>query len=378
MSILNSYIVRTFFLWRIFIVCVVVFAPFMLALQQNFLGGGMQAYVDNPAFWSMANFDGEHYISIAAHGYKPLQYFFFPLYPVIMGIFSVSDTPFGLALTGQLLSHACLVVALVGLWKLVKMDYSKNIAKYTILLLLLFPTAFYFVGVYTESLFLALVVWSFYLTRKRMWLSAVLLAALASSTRIIGVVMLPVILLEWFATPPKERAYSTLFLLPVSVAGIIAYVYFLYHQTGDALAFKTSLEMVYGEQRSDSLVLLPQVLYRYIFKILPSMNWSYFEGSFSLLIEFSSGVLFLILSIYAFLKLRLSYAVFMITGYVLPTLSGSFSSMGRYVLVLFPGFILMALYYEKLSYRMKVVVCAVMGIGLGLATALFSRGYWIA
>jgi hypothetical protein len=375
---LNNLILRTFIWWRLLIVASIVVSTLYIPLQQHHLGGGQQTYLQNPIFWSMANFDGEHYLSIAAHGYKPLQYFFFPLYPILTGMLAIGDTPFGLALTAQLLSNAFLLIALVGLWKLVRLDYSKKIAQNTILLLLLFPTAFYFVGVYTESLFLALIVWSFIFARKRKWLYAILLAALASSTRIIGIVMLPVIFIEWLHTPQKERTKSTLLLLPISALGILTYLYFLYRETGDILAFKTSLEIVYGEQRSDSLVLLPQVLYRYVFKILPAMNWTYFEGSFSLLIEFLSGIVFFILSIYAFLKLRMSYAVFMLTGYILPTLSGSFSSMGRYVLVLFPGFIILALYYSRLPKVSKIITGIILTGMLVLATALFSRGYWIA
>ena len=357
---------------------VIGISPILFSLQGNHLGGGLSNYIHNPTFWSFANFDGEHYISIATYGYKPLQYFFFPLYPYLIGALSLTKSMFGIVLTGQIISNTLFFVSLIGLWKLVRLDYQSKIANLVVILLLIFPTSFYFAAVYTESLFLALVVWSFYFSRKKNFLLTSILAGLASATRIIGVIMLPVLFIEWFQQDKKDRSLKQLAFLGLSGLGIVAYMFYLHMHTGNALEFKTSLEYVYGEQRSDALVLLPQVIYRYIFKILPSMNWSYFAGSFSLLLEFMSGILFLILSIISFFKLRKSYAAYLIAGYLIPTLSGSFSSMSRYVLVLFPGFILMAIYVEKLPQNTRYTLYIAMIVCLAIATALFSRGYWIA
>lgn len=375
---LDKFSVRLFIIWRVAIFVFIFIGTLYVPLQQNHIGGGIKTYNENPLFWSMANFDGEHYMSIAAHGYKPLQHFFFPIYPMLVSLFSLSDTPFGLALTAQVISNVSLVFALVGLWKLIKLDYSAKISRYTLLFLLLFPTSFYFVAVYTESLFLAVIVWSFYFARKKNWLLACVLAGVASATRIIGLVMLPVILIEWHQSSKENRELKTLLLLPICLTGILAYMLFLYYQTNDFFAFKTSLQMVYGEQRSDTLVLLPQVLYRYIFKIFPNMNWLYLHGSFSLLLEFLSAMLFLVLTLYSAFKMRLSYAFYMAAGYVIPTLSGSFSSMGRYVLVLFPGFIIMAVLVSRMRKRFQYLTLGLMIVLLAVTTALFSRGYWIA
>ena len=119
-------------------------------------------------------------------------------------------------------------------------------------------------------------------------------------------------------------------------------------------------------------------MYRYVFKILPVVRLSDFPNLFTTYLEFGVGILFLILVIYCFFKLRLSYAIYALFAYLIPTLSGSFSSMPRYVLVVFPAFIMMALYLEKVPRIYRYVIFSGMLILMAISTALFWRGYWIS
>src|SRR3989339_198501 len=70
--------------WRFFLFFVLFFSQRWLGLQNDFLGGGKSLYISNPYLWSWLNFDGEHYLAIAREGYRPLTYFFFPLYPIVV------------------------------------------------------------------------------------------------------------------------------------------------------------------------------------------------------------------------------------------------------------------------------------------------------
>ena len=173
------------------------------------------------------------------------------------------------------------------------------------------------------------------------------------------------------------------FLIPI---GLFFYMYYLKSTTGDPLEFLHSVG-IYGEQRSTQIILLPQVFYRYIFKILPNINYDYFPVVFTTWLEFLTAVLFGGLGLLGILgglkrlrkiRIRLSYLIFLVLGYIIPTLSGSFSSMPRYVLILFPGFILMAVYLNELKSSYRYFFFCVLFILLGIATALFVRGYWIA
>ena len=176
--------------------------------------------------------------------------------------------------------------------------------------------------------------------------------------------------------PLKTRSYKYAWVLLVPI-GLLGYMFHLKQTTGDWLAFLHALPS-FGEQRSSLPVLLPQVFYRYIFKILPNLNYSYFPVVFTTLMEFIVAIIYSLFSLLSLFKLRLSYALLLIGGFILPTLTGSFSSLPRYVLVLFPGFILMSLYLSRLPVFLRAVICIALFLLLQIATSLFVRGYWVS
>lgn len=366
-----------FAVWRILLFVFAYLATKYIPLQSNFLGGGMQNYLSNPLMWGWINFDGEHYLSIAQMGYQPLTYFFFPIFPMMSKLVGnlIGGGFTNLAWSGLFISNIAFFMALVGVWKISAMEFGKKIARNAILLLLFFPTSYYFGSYYTESIFLALTVWSFYFIRRSQWVYGGVFAGFSTAARIVGVALLPAYLIEFWQTK-KKNIWSIIGILLVPV-GILIYMYYLNIKTGDPLNFFNTVS-IFGPQRSSTFILLPQVFYRYFFKIIPGVDYSYFPNIFTTYLEIITGVIFLILTLVAFWKMRLSYAVYLFLGYIIPTLSGSFSSFPRYVLVLFPAFILMARYVDKLSKAFKIVVFTLLFVCLGLATGLFIRGYWIS
>ncbi len=151
-------IIGIFLIWKILLIIVLLFAINFVPLgyKDRFLGGGAINYHLAPEVFAWANFDGEHYLSIAIIGYKGLEQAFFPAYPKLIGFLA---SPFyadffsallSTTLVGLILSNLFLLLALVILWDLVRLDYSKKIAHLTIILLLLFPTSFYFGSLYNE------------------------------------------------------------------------------------------------------------------------------------------------------------------------------------------------------------------------------------
>lgn len=377
-----KFTLSSFVIWRVLLFVFLYLAISIIPLQKNFLGGGLESYLKNPHIWSWLNFDGEHYLSIAQIGYQPLTYFFFPFYPLIVKIVAsfINESTLNIAFMGLLVSHISFLVGLTGLIRLIKLDYKKDIAKITVILLLVFPTSFYFASFYTESLFFSLAVWSFYFARKRKWVYSGLLGVLATATRLVGIALIPALIVEtWIQMKKNKNSLNLsmilgLLLIPV---GIFIYMYYLKVKTGDPLEFFHSVG-IFGQQRSASLVILPQVFYRYIFKIIPYINYDYFPVVFTTFLELITAIVFLGISIIAFFKLRLSYAIYLALGYLTPTLSGSFSSLPRYVLILFPAFIIGALFLNKKSKLVKITIIGFLLILLGIATALFTRGYWVS
>ena len=376
------FLIKVFLSWRILLFVFLFLAIPTVFLQMDFLGGGLSSYLKAPYLWSWINFDGEHYLSIAYRGYQPLTYFYFPLYPLIVRyVTSIFSHEFStLALFGLLISNLSFIFALFGLWKLTAMDYRREVVVLTIILLLLFPTSFYLGSFYTESTFLALTVWSFYFARKGRYLLAGALGGLASATRIVGLALLPALAAElWLQKKEKKKINYFFALIGVLLVplGLLVYMWFLKVRTGDPLEFLHSVG-IFGQQRSSVLILLPQVFYRYIFKILPSLNYSYFPVVFSTLLEFSVALVFSALSVLSFFRIRLSLAIYLAGAFLIPTLSGSFSSLPRYVLVAFPAFILMATYLSRAPRLVKVLFYILLITCLAIGTAFFVRGYWVA
>ena len=363
------FILYSFLSWRILLFVILFFAVKNVALQQHFLGGGMQAYLKNPWLWAWANFDGEHYLAIVKEGYHLAEQAFFPLYPLLIKLLG------GGVWSGLFISNASFFLALVGLYKLLRIDYSEKVTKLAVILLLIFPTSFYFGAVYTESLFLCLIIWSFYYYRKRNLLPASILGMFASGIRVIGIILLPIYLLELFKNKAKwNKKHLWLLLIPL---GLVFYMTYLNRVYGDPLMFLHALP-AFGEQRSSVPILLPQVFYRYIFKILPNLNYSYFAGTFTTIMEFVVGIIFFAVSAISFFKLRLSYSLFLTLGYLIPALSGSFSSLPRYVLVLFPAFILFSIWISRTSGLIRIICYTMLFVGLIISFSLFSRGFWLA
>ncbi len=372
------FIFSSFIIWRIAIfIFALLSIKFLPVFSHNYFGGGYSNYTVNPLFWGHLNFDGEHYLAIAQNGYQPLEYFFFPLFTIAIRFFSLAKDQVTLVWTGLIISNLLFLFALIGIYKLVEIDYKENVAKLTLILMLFFPTSFYFATYYTESLFLILVVWAFYLARRGNFLVASILAAFASAARVVGVVLLPVLLIEYFLKSKNKNLFVAAETILISPLGLVVYLYFLLKQTGDPLIFLHQVS-IFGEQRSSTLILLPQVIYRYVFKILPHVTYYYFPNVFTTYLEFIIGILFLALIIYGFWKLRISYSIYALLVYLVPTLAGSFSSMPRYVLVVFPVFILVALFLSKVPRVYKYILFSVMLILLVFSTAMFWRGYWLS
>lgn len=308
------FLLSSFLSWRIILLAFVFLAPFFFSLNSAFLGGGMEEYLRNPYFWSWLNFDGEHYASIAYQGYLPLTYFYFPMFPLVTKFLAgILGGGFkSIALSGLLISNISFFIGLVGIWKLVRIDFKEGIAKLTILLLLLFPTSFYFGAFYTESLFLALAVWSLYFSRKKKWLYAGILGAFLTATRITGLAIFPAIAYEvWKAKKgnPKLNLALPIVCLILIPLGLGFYMLYLNKVMGDPLEFFRSIS-IFGAQRSTNLVLLPQVFYRYFVKIIPNLTFSYFPVVFTTFLEIITALIFLALSVWSFFKIRLSYAFF--------------------------------------------------------------------
>ena len=387
-----SFIIKSFLGWRV-LLCVFAFLSTFLIV--NF--GNRFAYADRvltithlPSWiWGFGNFDGVHYLKIAQSGYAAdLSQAFFPLYPLLIRFFNFfpKDNLLDPVLfndpsyfsTAMVLSIIFFIGALYFTYKLFSENYNKKIAQISILLLLSFPTAFYFGAVYSESLLLLLTVLTFWFTKKDKFLLAGLFAALASATKIQGAILFIFLAVELWKkyrnNLSEQRKHFTKDLLGILIAplGLIFYMVYLKNTTGDFLYFLSSQPSFGAGRSSLPLIFLPQVIYRYlkIFLTVKVASLAFFNA----FLEFSMTMGTVAVLIMAFKKMKFSYWIFSILVVILPTLTGTFSSMPRYVLMAFMLFPYLAVRYEK---NIKLIIIAQAFLQI-ILLSMFIRGYWVS
>jgi hypothetical protein len=250
-------------------------------------------------------------------------------------------------------------------------EFSNDVAKWGIVLLLAFPTSFFFGSVYTESLFLFLTLTSFYFIRKEKFWFAAIFAAFASATRLVGIFLLPILLYEIWRKNKNKFSITNFLPILISGIGLIFYMSYLQKTVNDPFFFFHA-QPAFGAGRSGSaFVLLPQVIFRYL-KIFITASLSYdYAIAAGELIVFIFAVFLLIKNVK---KIRISYQVFAWLTILTPTLTGSLSSMPRYLLNAIPIFILLA----QENIKIKFILTIISFLFLVIGTMFFFRGYFIA
>jgi hypothetical protein len=350
----------------------------------------MENFLAHPGLWTWANFDGEHYLAIAHHGYGNLEQAFFPFYPWLIKtlVAPFRESLFALLLSGLTISHVAFLIALFLFYLLVQLDFGKKIAQLAVIFLLVFPASFFFGSVYSESLFFVLALGSFYAARKKHWWLAGVLGAFASATRIVGIFLLPALLWEWWeqrknqnspASPSEagraklktQNLINLVFILLIPL-GLLFYMRQLAINYHDPLMFYRTHSAFGAGRSTDKLILLYQVFWRY-FKMMATTKID--PLYYTVWLEFLSAAGFLVLLVFSYLKkIRISYLIFAVLAYMTPTLTGTFLSMPRLVLVLFPCFISLALIKNKLFRLLWLVTCCLL---LAVTTIFFTRGYFV-
>jgi hypothetical protein len=312
-----------------------------------------------------ARWDSFWYLNIAKHGYRIGQGWFsnvvfFPLYPllILMTSFCVGGN---FVLAGWILNLIFLFLALIYLVKLVREFHSGINPHLSILFLLIFPTAFFLNAVYTESIFFFLSIATFYYALKKNFLLAGVFGFFASLTRLTGLFLFIPLIWEYFKTYGFCRPFNlkllAIFLIP---AGILSFFLYHYLKFGDFFLF-LRLQSRWGRTffgvAQDHLSLLTQPTKLHLF-----LYW-----------DALSVILALVVTIFVFKRLRTSYGLYMLFTILIALSTGTFISMGRFTLLFFPLYILIASIknkYLQLSWGLLSILL------LGLNITFFVHYYW--
>ncbi|MEK7521524.1 MAG: mannosyltransferase family protein [Patescibacteria group bacterium] len=362
-------IVLLFISSRILFLLFASVASYFIPLDSGYIG--KQIAPATPYLsWIWANFDGRHFINIAKHGYQNFDFAFFPLYPFLISLFNFLDPLY----VGIFISCISFVAALYFLYKLTKVDYSEKIASLAVFFACFYPLSFFYHSVYSDSLFFLLTILSFYLARKRNWVWAGFFAALASMTRLSGIVLVPALLVEWYLQNKNSRNTPFKKALPgiaLGTLGIGGYMLALNVHKGDPLLFQKS----FSAWNQAGVVLPFQVIYRYI-KIFLSVSPKLLVYWVAVL-EFVTLGLYLLLGLFVWRKIRASYGLFIFLLLLLVPITGTFAGTPRYLLHLFPGFIALSLIAQKRPLLQNILIVMFVSLGFVL-TAIFTRGYFVS
>ncbi len=339
----------------LFILCCYDFLPFSQWDYENnsdhFLGQNQEKWEKG-----LSPYDSPHYLNLAYFGYENMGYFdekvraFFPLYPALISIFSFY-TGRDYTIAGLLISFFAHLAGTLIFYRLVRLDWDSKTAFESVKFFLIYPTAFFFLAVYTESLFFLLSVTMFYFLRKRKWWFAFIVAFLGGICRPNGILLAIPFVIEYLMFFREfgfkdwkiflKKNYRTLITPIGAPLGTFAYFLFLFFITGNFFAYFEALEWWGRDSISpvNFIHLLSDRFYR--FWDLP------LHGFHNSKIDFLFGLIFLLSLIACYSKIRVSYFFYSLAIILLPQLSGQTMSLTRYLSVSFPHFILLGILSRK-------------------------------
>ena len=193
----------------------------------------LEPFMNNQVAW-----DSEYYLAIAIGGYDDprsphltpagisttvvdhtvtqsgssfsesisLSYAFFPFYPLMIRIFAFPLQVLGMnpiataTLAAVIVSALGALLGMLALYDLTRDSLGEEGALRAVFYLVIFPTGFFLLQVYTEGLFVGLAFGCLAMLKRKHWLAAGLLGIAATLTRAVGVTLIIPMMIAWFRT----------------------------------------------------------------------------------------------------------------------------------------------------------------------------------
>jgi hypothetical protein len=190
----------------------------------------LEPFMNNQVAW-----DSEYYLAIAIGGYNDprtphltplglstnvqdhvvtqsgtsfsqsisLSYAFFPFYPLMIRFFAFPLSIFGLneiataTLAGVVVSALGTLLAMLALFDLTRDSLGEDGALRAAFYLIIFPTGFFLIQIYTEGLFVGLAFACLAMLKRKNWLAAAILGVCATMTRAVGVALVIPMVISW-------------------------------------------------------------------------------------------------------------------------------------------------------------------------------------
>lgn len=342
-----------------------------------------------------ARWDSVWFLTIAEDGYggDASRAAFFPLYPALIALLA---PVFGSLLAGVLISFTCFTAALAAFFRLATLELGGAAARWGTMALALFPGAFWFSAVYSESLFLLLSVGGVLAARQQRWLLAAVLGALAAATRSAGVLLvIPIALLWWDArrADPDRVTFAGLGAACAVPLGLFA-TCVTYAAMGRGFFAAFDGQENWGRAFRgpwagivDGTSAAWDGVRQLVHGPPPPL---YFDkaGGDPMAIARHNVLLWLtlviacVLLVAALRRLRPAHSAYALAALLLPlsypVVPQPLMSLPRFVAVLYPLFLVAGLWLSRRARPLAVGVLVLSAVGLAVVSALFTDWRWVA
>jgi hypothetical protein len=312
------------------------------------------------------HWDVAWYIKAAQHGYgyarQPGQSglpAFFPGLPLVLR--AVHAVVPNWTAAGLLISLIAGGVAAVALARLTRLEGPQQAGDLAVLALVVSPYAVFLAAGYSEALFLAFALPAWLAARKRSWLAAGVLGALASAVRVTGLFLAVALIVEYAVVERRLRPNFAALLAPLIPVGL--FVYHLHHVLGDWLAWPHAESRVWGRHFTLPWKALHNTLH---FAKAPGVPHDFQVQYYADVAAIVIGVL-----LTAYLLWRREYGEMTYVGLQVAALATSsyYLSVGRATLLWWPLWVLLgrtfvrhrALFWAYLAVAAPLMVTAAVG-----------------
>ncbi len=333
---------------------------------------------------SWRHWDSGHFVVVAQNGYVKLyDTAFFPLFPMLergLSLLTHRD-PF---IAGLIISDVATLVLFTVLYQLVREDFDVERANHTVLYLSIFPTAFFFAAAYNEALFLCFVLISFYNMRHGRWWLAGIFGFCSGLTRSFGLLLVLPFCYEYLQQHQLNLRkirfdVVSVILIPAAIMIFGLYCYLRFH---DFLAFSHAEFEWHRQLHGPWHGILGSIK-----AILISSGFLSFQTLRNLL-DLGPDLLVGMLIILSFVgpwrlpRKLWSYGIYAGVLYVFLQLfpvggTGIFplESMSRYLLEIFPAFIMLAGFAKYRMFHLNYML--VSSALLFFLLTQFLTGHWV-
>jgi hypothetical protein len=287
---------------------------------------------------------------------------FFPLFPLLWKFVEIISPLKGF-FAALFVTSVLTVFGFILFYRWVEEKWNKSVALKALVALAVFPTSFFFISAYSESTLFLLIVATFFLSSRKQWIPAAIVVALAGAARPTGILLWPLLAWLWWSDykdkpKPMRELLSILFIPPL---GLILFSVHLYFRTGNPLIWLS------GQSAAGRGLVSPNnLLWAYTKNI-------FVKGDYWLkhLAEMAA-LLFVIVLLPKLKKIHSAYAVYAFLNLLPSLFSNTLTSVQRFILVIAPLFVAVALQRKWIYY----IYCAVATILLFYSIFCFVTFQW--